>query len=216
MSNKLAPDVEADQMDTPVEEYGDTQRLVEEESRRPRHTQDTMAGAADFRIGEIYDCTGRPIPIKPQPPGVWTAITNVVTKTISDAISGLNAEGLASLIILNEIKDSEGATAADMKANAIGTALKEALPRLIAKFSEAAPEALCEIVSMILEPNALVIRDGGERKYTVEFLQWQVPVGEQITAVSMYIDSLNLEELAGKVKALLPAGSLEKAAGGTH
>lgn len=222
MNQNSQPKVEADQLESPKdEERDDAETLVEQESRTNKRVAqeqqgDTMAEASDYSAGVIYDLTDRPINVRPQPPGVWVAITKRVSETIKDVIESLNAEGLASLILLNEIGDAEGVNAANMKANAIGTAIKEAVPRLLSKFSEKAPEVLCDVVSMILEPNPMVIKEERERRFTSEWLHWNVSVDQQIAAVSIYIDSLNIGELSGKVKALLPTESLSRAAAGTR
>lgn len=161
----------------------------------------SMAEVAEISSDEIVDLKNRKIPLPAQPPGVFAAIAEEVNKLFVVIAAEFTQDDLASFLILQS-DDLKGEVGQEAQAIAYMDGLRKALPKFLAAAGKKGPETLCKVVSMILEPDPLKIKNGDELMFPADKIEWEISTSEQINAVIIYIDSLELGSFKKKLMAL--------------
>lgn len=167
-----------------------------------------FASTAELVDAEIFDINRRPFNLPNQPAGVFAAISAEANKFIEVIMKSFDKTQIGAMEIFEKgAKEfgAEGEVAEQLEKEAAETIFKKTIPAIIEILANDAPEFMSKVVGMILEPFPEKIRKHEELTYTAEFVLWNIPVSEQVQAISFYIDSLNLGALKKKVRSFRQA-----------
>lgn len=168
----------------------------------------SFATTAELVDAEIRDIHDRPFNLPNQPAGVFAAISAEANKFIEVIMKSFDKSQIGAMEIFEKgAKEfgAEGEVAEQLEREAAETIVKKTIPLIIEILAKDAPEFMSKVVAMILEPHPEKIRKNETLTYTPERVLWEIPVSEQVQAISFYIDSLNLGALKKKVRSFRQA-----------
>lgn len=168
----------------------------------------SFASTAELVDSEICDIKGRRYNLPNQPAGVFAAISTEANKFIEVIMESFDKSQIGAMDIFEKgakAFGAEGEVAEQLEREAAETIVKKTIPLIVNILAKDAPEFMSKVVAMILEPDPEKIRKNEVLTFTSEFILWNIPVSEQVQAISFYIDSLNLGALKKKVRSFRQA-----------
>lgn len=160
-----------------------------------------MAEGAGLATDYIVDINKRTYLLKNQPAGVFILIMNVVNGSMSRFTEVITTDEAAAMKILKVMEGVDTPSANAIKKKAIDDTMGS-LPKIIGAMATILPEAIAEIVSLILEPFPEKLRRGEKPTFSKEQILWDIPSDQLVKAVCWYIESLQMGELKKKVALL--------------
>lgn len=206
---KQKVDIRLDQVPDPPEVEDDFMGAESQLTGSPAaRTESEFESTAELVSHTVVGCNRVKYPVPNQPAGVFAAISKEANGFIETIMEAFDKTQLGAIEVLEKGAASfgaEGEVADAVEKDALKTVVKKTIPKIIELLAKDAPEFLAKVVAMILEPDASRIREGKALTHKPEDILWNLPVDQQVKAVSLYIDSLNLGALKKKVRSFREA-----------
>lgn len=206
-ATKTQDEIHVDDLDVDQERRRETEDLdMKEKTQHYAEKGQTAPGSfsetAELREYYIFDINDMKYSLRPQPAGVFAAISKEANKFIEEIMKSFDKSQIAAMEIFEkgaEAFGAEGDVAAKLEQEAVQTITKKTIPLIIEILAKDAPEFMAKVVSLILETDPMKTKNNLEPTYSVDEILWKFSVDEQVAAIGFYIDSLNLGVLKKKV-----------------